>query len=97
MITSNITKSYDFIEYHCMNYALWLLVWVPVIYRDFPLYLTGFFQGNHSHLIQCLANKMQDFWNLLLHDYIHIFHAEFLSLLLKASSHQCVYNEVQQT
>ena len=36
-----------------------------VIYPDFPLDLSGFFQG--QDLIQFLANKMQDFRNVVQH------------------------------
>ena len=45
-----------------------------MIYPDFPLDLTGFFL--EKHLIQFLANKMQDFRNVVLHHCILNFDAE---------------------
>ena len=39
-----------------------------VIYPDFPLDLTGFFSG--KHLIQILADKMQDFRNFVVQNCI---------------------------
>ena len=46
------------------------LCWVilALIFPDFPLNLIGFFPG--KHLIQFLANKMQKFWNFVLHNCI---------------------------
>ena len=41
---------------------------------DFPLDLTGFFSG--KHLIQFLANKIQEFRNFVLHNCVLIFEAE---------------------
>ena len=49
----------------------------------FPLDLTGFFPG--KHLIQFLANKMDDFWNLVLHNCILIFDAEPVYLKLEVT------------
>ena len=51
---------------------------LQVIYPDFPLNSTGFFQG--KHLIQFLAYKMQDFWNFVLHNCILNFDAEQVHL-----------------
>ena len=52
-----------------------LFPWLgPVISRDFPLELTGFFQG--KHLIQFLVLKMKDFWNFVLNNCILVFDAE---------------------
>ena len=50
------------------------LAWRDIIYIDFPLDLTRFFQG--KHLIQFLANTMQDFQKRrFIHKCIFIFDA----------------------
>ena len=55
-----------------------------VIYPDFPLDLTGFFPG--KHLINFLANKMQDFRNFVLHNCILDFDAEQVYLKLQVKN-----------
>ena len=51
---------------------------------DFPLDLTGFFSG--KHLIQFLANKMQDFRNFVLLNCILSFDAEQVYLKLQVTT-----------
>ena len=65
----------------------------PVIYSDFPLDLTGFFYG--KNLIKFLANKMQDFWNFVLHNCILNFYAEQVYLNLKSQMSRI--RKLQQT
>ena len=60
-----------------------------MIYPDFPLDLIGFFSG--KHLIQILANKMQDFRNFILHNCILSFDAEQVYLVTN------VKKKLQQT
>ena len=60
----------------------------PVIYPDFFFDLTWFFGEALTIVIQVLANKMQDFWNFVLHNCILIFDTEQAYLKDdKASSH----------
>ena len=51
----------------------------PVIYPEFYLNLTQFYP--RKHWIQFLANRMQNFWNLVLHNCILIFDAKPQALL----------------
>ena len=51
------------------------------MYPDFFLDLTGYFPG--KHLIRFLANKMQDFRNLVLNNCILEFDAEQVYLKLQ--------------
>ena len=62
--------------------AALLLIWA-VIYPDFPPNLTGFFSG--KHLIQLLANKLQDFWNFVLHYCVLLFDSEQIYLKIQVT------------
>ena len=55
-----------------------------MIYPNFPLDLTGFFQGKHR--IEVLANKMQYFQNFHLHNCILNFHSEQVYLKLQVTN-----------
>ena len=69
-----------------------------VIYPDISLDLTGFFPG--KHLFQFLANKMQDFGNLVLHDCIFNFDAEqvnFKSQVTNVKNKEVTANPKPQT
>ena len=54
------------------------------IYPDFPPNLTGIFPG--KHLIQFLANNMQDFRNFVLHNCILNFDTEQVYLKLQVTN-----------